>query len=119
MNAVRTLLSMPALLGALSAVTLIGCYDLSDPTGPRRNDFVRAQGPTQTQEQGQTQAEDDSDESCSAAPCSANKAAMLDLDAPAPPPTPAAGAGAAARAGAAAGDDAIDPTRKVRVPGSE
>lgn len=38
MAAVRTFLSIPALLVALSG--LAGCYDLSAPAGPRREDFM-------------------------------------------------------------------------------
>lgn len=60
MSAVRMFLSIPALLLALTS--LAGCYDLSAPSGPRREDFLRdpgaAEAPTDTQRQGeQAQAE--------------------------------------------------------------
>lgn len=60
MSAVRTFLSIPALLVAISG--LAGCYDLSAPSGPRREDFMRdpsaAETSTDTQHQGeQAQAE--------------------------------------------------------------
>ena len=60
MSAVRMFLSIPAFLLALTS--LAGCYDLSAPSGPRREDFLRdpgaAEAPTDTQRQGeQAQAE--------------------------------------------------------------
>lgn len=55
MSPVRRFLSMSSLL--LAAVAMAGCYDLSDPSGPRRDAFVRDKNPTETQEQGQTSAE--------------------------------------------------------------
>ena len=60
MSAVRMFLSIPALLLALTS--LAGCYDLSAPSGPRREDFLRdpgaAEAPTDPQRQGeQAQAE--------------------------------------------------------------
>ena len=60
MSAVRMFLSVPAFLLALTS--LAGCYDLSAPSGPRREDFLRdpgaAEAPTDTQRQGeQAQAE--------------------------------------------------------------
>ncbi len=60
MSAVRMFLSIPALALALSS--LAGCYDLSAPSGPRREDFLRDPGAnepsTDTQQQGeQAQAE--------------------------------------------------------------
>lgn len=104
--------SMRLLLSAaLSAMTLVGCYDLSDPTGPRRNDFVRTQSPTQTQEQGQTQASSDSDQGCSGGPCAGNKAALLDSDAPPAPPSPAATDDE--------DGDGVDAMQRLRVPEPE
>lgn len=50
-------LSVSGLLVAV--VGLAGCYDLSDPDGPRREDFVRANDATEQteQQQGQSQTE--------------------------------------------------------------
>lgn len=47
------LLSVPGLL--LAVVGLAGCYDLSDPTGPRREDFARSSDSAEQQEQGQAE----------------------------------------------------------------
>ncbi len=56
MPAVCKFLSVPGLLVAV--IGLAGCYDLSDPDGPRREDFVRANGTTEQQEeQGQSKNE--------------------------------------------------------------
>lgn len=55
MSAVRSFPSISAV--ALAALLAAGCYDLSDPSGPHRDDFVREKNPTQTQEQGQTSTE--------------------------------------------------------------
>lgn len=55
MSAVRSFLSIPALL--LAVVGLAGCYDLSDPSGPRREDFMHdpsaAEPTTEVQQQGE------------------------------------------------------------------
>lgn len=48
----RTLWSVPAVLVAL--VGLTGCYDLSAPSGPQRDDFLQNRNGTPSQEQGQT-----------------------------------------------------------------
>lgn len=55
MSAVRTFLSVPALLLALSS--LAGCYDLSDPSGPRREDFVNDPSANGTAPDGEKQGE--------------------------------------------------------------
>ena len=55
MSAVRSFLSIPALLAALSALT--GCYDLSAPTGPHREDFVGSPTATGSSADGPAQGE--------------------------------------------------------------
>ena len=60
MSPVRSFLSIPALLVAMAG--LAGCYDLSDPSGPRREDFMHdpsaSEPNTSAQQQGeQAQAE--------------------------------------------------------------
>jgi hypothetical protein len=55
MSAVRTFLSIPALLLAMTG--LAGCYDLSDPTGPRREDFLGSASASDPNKDGQTQGE--------------------------------------------------------------
>jgi hypothetical protein len=54
MPPVRTLLSIPAFL--IAVIGLAGCYDLSDPSGPHRDDFVRSRDATENAEQDQSQA---------------------------------------------------------------
>jgi len=49
-------LSVPALLVAV--VGLAGCYDLSDPSGPRPEDFARGNDTTEQKQQEQDQAKD-------------------------------------------------------------
>ena len=71
MSAVRTFLSI-----LVATVGLTGCYDLSDPSGPRPEDFVRERSPTQTQEQGQTQEQVE----C-ASPCARSEMTTLLFDA--------------------------------------
>lgn len=67
MSAVRRFLSISTV--ALATLAMAGCYDLSAPSGPRRDDFVRENNPTQTQEQGQTSAAP----ACDPAACKAVK----------------------------------------------
>lgn len=55
MFAVRSFLSTSSVV--LATVAMAGCYDLSAPSGPHRDAFVRDKSPTQTQEQGQTSAD--------------------------------------------------------------
>lgn len=60
-SAVRTFSSISAV--AFAAIALVGCFDLSDPSGPRREDFARDKSPTQV-DQG-----DDQDDTQAEAPC--------------------------------------------------
>lgn len=53
MSTMCSLPSIPTVLFA--AIALTGCYDLSAPTGPRRDDFVHDRSGTGSQEQDQTQ----------------------------------------------------------------
>lgn len=55
MSAVRSFLSVPALLLSMAALT--GCYDLSAPSGPHREDFVASPSASDTSTGGLTQAE--------------------------------------------------------------
>jgi hypothetical protein len=62
MSAVRNLPSIPAVLFAalaalatLAPLGLAGCYDLSAPSGPHRDDFVQNRSGAEPQEQDQTQ----------------------------------------------------------------
>lgn len=59
----------------VAVVGLAGCFDLSDPTGPRREDFARSDDATEQQEQGQA-----ADLSPAPAPDARNAAAGLEDD---------------------------------------
>lgn len=68
MSAVRSFLSIPALLVGLSS--LAGCYDLSAPSGPRREDFMRDPSATEVitdPQQGQQAQAQRSDQAAVAA----------------------------------------------------
>jgi len=95
MSAVRSFLSIPALLLAIAG--LAGCYDLSDPGGPRREDFMRdpnaSEPNTNAQQQGEQAQAERSEQAAMAAtkattasdPASAEHAPRLDATAlPAP-----------------------------------
>ena len=74
MSAVCKLLS----LAALGAIALTGCYDLSDPSGPHRDDFARDRAATQPQDDTETKA----DAVCGKDPCTAEErraARLLEL----------------------------------------
>jgi hypothetical protein len=55
MPRVCSFLLMPAAL-LLAVSALGGCYDLSDPSGPHPDDFVRSRDATEKEQQDQTQA---------------------------------------------------------------
>lgn len=69
MSAVRSFLSIPVLVIAM--VSLAGCYDLSDPSGPHREDFMRDPSATEpataVQRQGEQAQADPSEQAAMAA----------------------------------------------------
>ena len=65
MSAMRTPLSIAAVV--LASLALGGCYDLSDPSGPHRDDFVNEISGTQQQPEQPTKAE--AEVRCEQTPC--------------------------------------------------
>ena len=65
MSSVRTFLPVAFLLAVANG--LGGCYDLSDPSGPHREDFVPSHAAAATREQGTT-----ADPRCPTSPCNAS-----------------------------------------------
>jgi hypothetical protein len=55
MSAVRSFLSIPVVLVAMAS--LAGCYDLSDPSGPHREDFINDPSATEPDTRVQRQGE--------------------------------------------------------------
>ena len=72
MSSVRSFLSIPALLVAMAA--LAGCYDLSDPSGPRREDFTPNASATEPNTDAQRQDEQAQPEQSEQAAMAATKA---------------------------------------------
>jgi hypothetical protein len=80
MSAVRMFVSIPALVLALSS--LAGCYDLSAPSGPRREDFLRDPGAAETSAEAQQQGEQAQAERSDQAAVAATKAVAASGPAP-------------------------------------
>jgi hypothetical protein len=72
MPALRSFLSIPALLVAMASLT--GCYDLSAPSGPHREDFVGSPSASEPSADGHTQGEQAQAERSEQAATAATKA---------------------------------------------